>query len=126
MTYHTRETEGPTGFGCYTPGIATSTDGENWVKGGKVLSLGAPGSWDEGGASVRHVLKIGDQFAGLSIYGNLLIESVSSVFHFRRVPFFNKKNKALFQTLEVRGAFADHQMTFPCHLLHSCSIDGEL
>jgi predicted GH43/DUF377 family glycosyl hydrolase len=62
MTYHTRETEGPTGFGCYTPGIATSTDGENWVKGGKVLSLGAPGSWDEGGASVRHVLKIGDQF----------------------------------------------------------------
>ncbi|CAM6073278.1 unnamed protein product [Sphagnum tenellum] len=62
MTYHTRETEGPTGFGCYTPGIATSTDGENWVKGGKVLSLGAPGSWDEGGASVCHVLKIGDQF----------------------------------------------------------------
>jgi len=69
---------------------------------------------------------LGDLWPSLSIYGNLLIESVSSVFHFRRVTFFNKKNKALFQTLEVRGAFADHQMTFPCHLLHSCSIDGEL
>jgi hypothetical protein len=84
---------------------------------------------------------------GLSIYGNLLIESVSSVFHFRRVPFFNgiKKNfisvlKAIFvgcrfltiskknfiSVLKVRGAFLDHQMTFPCHLLHSCSIDGDL
>jgi hypothetical protein len=31
-----------------------------WVKDGKILSPGAPGSWDEGGVSVRHMLKIGD------------------------------------------------------------------
>jgi hypothetical protein len=70
--------------------------------------------------------------AGLSIYGNLLIESVSSVFHFRRVSFFNgiKKKiisvlKAIFvgcrfltvskknfiSVLKVRGAFPDHQMS---------------
>ncbi len=37
---------------------------------------------------------------GLSIYGNLLIESVSSVFHFRRVPFFNGIKKKLYFSFE--------------------------
>jgi hypothetical protein len=33
---------------------------------------------------------VGCHISGLFIYGNLLIEFVSFVFHFRRVPFFNK------------------------------------
>ncbi len=28
--------------------------------------------------------------------------------------------------MKVRGAFPDHQTMFPCHLLHSCSINGDL
>jgi len=36
----------------------------------------------------------------LFIYGNLLIESVSSVFHFRRVPFFNGIKKKLYFSFE--------------------------
>ncbi len=39
------------------------------------------------------MIRVGDSgatFAGLSIYINLLIEFVSSVFDFRRVSFFNK------------------------------------
>jgi hypothetical protein len=41
-------------------------------------------------------IKIPSTYAGLSTYKNLLIESVSSVFHFRRVPFFNSTNKKLY------------------------------
>jgi hypothetical protein len=60
MTYHTHEIKGPTKVGCFSPNVATSADGENWAKGGKILSPDALGSWDEGGVSIRHVLKIGD------------------------------------------------------------------
>lgn len=58
MTYHTRESGGPKGVGFYSAGVATSDDGKHWQKQGKVLSMGAPGSWDEGGVSVRHVLRV--------------------------------------------------------------------
>lgn len=39
-------------------GVATSTDGHHWTKAGKVLTRGAPGSWDEGGVGRRHVLVV--------------------------------------------------------------------
>lgn len=58
MTYHTRETGGPNNSGFFSAGVATSVDGKEWQKGGKILSVGEPGSWDEGGVSVRHVLPV--------------------------------------------------------------------
>ena len=59
MTYHTRERGPPP---SYSVGVATSDDGENWVKYGRVLGRGAPGAWDEGGVSIRHVVKFGSEY----------------------------------------------------------------
>ncbi len=59
--------------------------------------------------------------AGLSIYGNLLIKSVSSVFHFRRVPFFNKIKKKLYFSFEspwcISGSPNDVPLPFIAFLL---------
>ncbi|XP_024545064.1 uncharacterized protein LOC112351408 [Selaginella moellendorffii] len=62
MSYHTRENGGHNNMGFFSAGVATSDDGLLWHKQGKVLECGKPGSWDEGGVSVRHVLRIGDEF----------------------------------------------------------------
>ncbi|KAH9300391.1 hypothetical protein KI387_011974 [Taxus chinensis] len=63
MTYHTRESGGPAGMGFFSAGLAVTGDGQRWEKVGKILSGGEPGTWDEGGVSVRHVIRVGDQFA---------------------------------------------------------------
>lgn len=62
MTYHTRESGGSAGIGFFSAGMAVSDDGKNWQKVGKILSCGDAGSWDEGGVSVRHVIRVGRRF----------------------------------------------------------------
>ncbi|GLJ29724.1 hypothetical protein SUGI_0586520 [Cryptomeria japonica] len=62
MTYHTRESGGPAGMGFFSAGLAVSGDGKRWEKVGKILSVGELGSWDEGGVSVRHVIRVGDEY----------------------------------------------------------------
>lgn len=62
MSYHTRESGGPKGFGFFSAGIAVSDDGKSWEKKGKVLSCGEPGTWDEGGVSVRHIIHHNGQY----------------------------------------------------------------
>eukprot|EP00850_Spirogloea_muscicola_P005079 SM000023S07535 [mRNA] locus=s23:43045:44620:+ [translate_table: standard] len=56
MTYHTLSFA--TGFSV---GAATSATGAagDWAKRGRVLGRGPPGSWDEGGASTRCLLRCG-------------------------------------------------------------------
>ncbi|KAG0560214.1 hypothetical protein KC19_10G162800 [Ceratodon purpureus] len=62
LTYHTRETGGRNNFGFFSAGVATSTDGKHWQKVSKILSTGEPGTWDEGGVSVRHVLRVNGKY----------------------------------------------------------------
>lgn len=62
LTYHTRETGGRNNFGFFSAGLATSTDGKTWHKHSKILSTGEPGTWDEGGVSVRHVLRVNGKY----------------------------------------------------------------
>ena len=57
MSYHARESGG-----FFSIGLATSHDGMSWVKQGKVLSRGKPGAWDEGGASVRYIIRYNGQY----------------------------------------------------------------
>eukprot|EP00850_Spirogloea_muscicola_P010578 SM000062S19964 [mRNA] locus=s62:578413:588150:- [translate_table: standard] len=57
MTYHSRERGA-----FFSVGVARSPDGKEWHKLGKKLSHGPPGAWDDGGVSVRHVLRIGQQY----------------------------------------------------------------
>lgn len=59
MTYSSIEKQVPP---FSSIGAATSNDGIEWVKTGKVLTKGLPGSWDEGGVSRRHVLVIEEQY----------------------------------------------------------------
>ena len=42
--------------------MAISEDGFRWKKKGVILSPGNPGSFDEGGQSCRHILKIENQY----------------------------------------------------------------
>lgn len=99
MTYHTRERGTKPELGSdlgvgsdsfsgisspsYSVGAATSEDGIKWRKHGKVLCRGKPGSWDDGGVSVRHVLKIGDRFVmfyeGSDMKFNFAVGLASSV-----------------------------------------------
>lgn len=62
MSYHTRESGGVNNFGFFSAGIAVSVDGKVWEKKGKVLSCGEPGTWDEGGVSVRHIIRYNEKF----------------------------------------------------------------
>lgn len=62
MSYHTREAGGPKGFGFFSAGIAVSDDGKSWEKKGKVISCGELGAWDEGGVSVRHIIRHQGQY----------------------------------------------------------------
>ncbi|MCO5593220.1 hypothetical protein L7F22_047227 [Adiantum nelumboides] len=62
MSYHTRESGGLNNFGFFSAGIAVSDDGKVWEKKGKVLSCGEPGTWDEGGVSVRHIVRYNGRF----------------------------------------------------------------
>ena len=48
--------------GGFLVGMAISEDGLRWEKMGQILSPGKPGSFDEGGLSCRHVLKIDGQY----------------------------------------------------------------
>ncbi|KAH7285688.1 hypothetical protein KP509_33G041100 [Ceratopteris richardii] len=62
MSYHTRESGGMNNFGFFSAGIAVSADGKVWEKKGKVLSCGEPGTWDEGGVSVRHIVRYNGKY----------------------------------------------------------------
>lgn len=62
MSYHTREVGGPKGIGFCSVGIAVSDDGKSWEKIGKVISHGDLGAWDEGGVSVRHIIRHKGQY----------------------------------------------------------------
>lgn len=57
LYYHTLSPEGK-----FLIGLAVSADGFNWQKVGPILGPGEPGSFDSGGVSSRHVLKINDQY----------------------------------------------------------------
>ena len=59
MTYSSIEKQTPP---FSSIGFATSSDGHHWTKAGKVLTRGAPGSWDEGGVGRRHVLWIENEY----------------------------------------------------------------
>jgi len=58
MYYHTLN---PAVF-SFEIGMAVSEDGFNWKKRGRILTAGAPGSFDEGGVSCRHVLKVNGKY----------------------------------------------------------------
>lgn len=58
MYYHTLNLK----KGVFLIGMALSEDGLRWKKVGQILGPGQPGSFDEGGAGCRHVLKIGSQY----------------------------------------------------------------
>ena len=59
MTYSSIEKQTPP---FSSIGLATSSDGHHWTKAGKVLTRGAPGSWDEGGVGRRHVVLIENEY----------------------------------------------------------------
>jgi hypothetical protein len=58
MYYHTYQPM----KNLFVPGLALSQDGFHWQKKGPILEPGAPGSFDDGGMSCRHVLKVGGQY----------------------------------------------------------------
>jgi len=72
--------------------------------------------------SVLKAIFVGYRF--LTVLKKNFISVLKAIFVGCRFLTVSKKN--FISVLKVCGALPDHQMTFPCHLLHSCSIDGDL
>ncbi|XP_057836294.1 uncharacterized protein LOC131046547 [Cryptomeria japonica] len=75
MYYHSLDVKS----GCFAVGVARSRDGVKWVKLGKILEGGPPGSFDEIGITARQVISNQNGHGYMMIYEGVAADGTRSI-----------------------------------------------
>lgn len=120
MYYHSFDVKS----GCFSVGIARSRDGIRWVKLGKILDGGLPGSFDELGITNRHVISNQKGNGYLMVYEGVAANGSRSIglaqSHDGLKNWKRSQNKPVFGPAPTLNAWDSRGVGSPC-LVH---MDG--